>query len=766
MSTLKSLFASIPCRLSAVLGALLLALSFSGCNAGSSGNSTPPPPTPDFTLGVSPASLSVTQGATGGSISLSATAVNGFSGSVAVAFTGLPSGVTASPATVTLTPGKAQYVILTASSQAAVGAATVTLSGTSGSITHTSSIALTVAPGPQPDFAFGFYPDSLVITQGATGASFSILITAISGFSDSVAISLDGLPSGVTSSPTSLTLNPGTPQNVTLTASSQATVGTFTVTISATSGSLVQSAPFKLIVATPPPAATGIDVTTYHYNNARDGLNAQETVLTPKNVKAGTFGLIGNFGLDSKVDAEPLLVSGLTLSGNTMANVLYVATEHGTVYALDATSGTQIWKTYVLGTGEAASDPRNCDQIAPEIGITSTPVIDRSQGPNGTIFVVAMSKDSSGTYHQRLHGLDLVTGAEVSGSPTEITATYPGTGSGSVNGTLTFDPGQYAERVGLLLLNGNIYTAWTSHCDADPYTGWVMAYNETTLKQSSVLNLTPNGSEGAVWMSGFGLAADAANNIYLADANGTFDPGYTPDGFPSQSDYGNAILKLSTAPKLAVADYFEPWNTTAESAIDQDLGAGGAMLLPDLKDASGKTRHLVVVAGKDHNIYLADRDDMGKINLSGSDNSNLYQQLPEALAHGEFGGPAFFNNTLYYGGVKDTIRAYPIVNAMLATAPSSVSAATFGYPGTTPGISANGTKNGIVWALESSPNFPAVLHAYDAADLGTELYNSTQDPDHSGAFGNGNKFITPMIANGRVYIGTENSVAVFGLLNP
>ena len=467
--------------------------------------------------------------------------------------------------------------------------------------------------------------------------------------------------------------------------------------------------------------------------------------------------------VDGKVDAEPLLVSDLVLSSTTTARVLYVATEHDSVYALEATTGAQIWKVSILGSGETTSDPHSCGQISPEIGITATPVIDRSLGPNGTIFVVGMSKDNAGKYHHRLHALDLVTGAELSGGPTEIAATYPGTGAGSSNGTLTFDPGQYAERVGLLLLNGNLYTAWTSHCDIAPYTGWVIGFNETTLQQSSVLNLTPNGSDGAVWMSGFGLAADASN-IYLLDANGTFDPGYTPDGFPSRSDYGNAMLKIATTPKLSVVDYFEPWNTTAESAIDLDLGAGGAMLLPDMPDSTGKTRHLVVGAGKDGIIYLADRDDMGRINLSSPDNSNIYQQIPNGLAAGAWSGPAFFNNTLYYGGRGDYLRAYPVADALIATAPSSKSAVTFPYPGATPGISANGTKNGIVWAVESSLNSAGVLHAYDASNLATELYNSKQAANSRDAFGSGNKFITPMIANGRVYVGTQSGVAVFGLL--
>lgn len=624
----------------------------------------------------------------------------------------------------------------------------------------------TTPPVSTPNFTLTASPVALSITKGQAGAPLSVVATATSGFSGSVTVAISGLPAGVTAVPASLTLVAGIAQSITLSGSTSAPVGNSTLTLTGTSGTVSHTASVALSVASQaaPPTPIGIDVTTYHYDNARDGLNAQETTLTLANVNSSAFGLVGNFPVDGKVDAAPLLVSNLPSGSST--SVLYVATEHDSVYALNATNGAQIWKTSILGSGETTSDSRSCGQISPEIGITSTPVIDRSQGKNGTIYVVGMSKDNSGKYHQRLHALDLLTGAELSGSPTEVAATYPGTGEGSANGTLTFDPGQYAERVGLLLLNGNIYTAWTSHCDIGPYTGWVIAYNETTLQQSGVLNLTPNGSDGAVWMSGFGLAADSSNNIYLLDANGTFDPGYTPDGFPSESDYGNAILKLSTNPQLTVADYFEPWNTTAESAIDQDLGAGGAMLLPDLTDASGKTRHLVVGAGKDQTIYLADRDDLGKINLSSPDNSNIYQQLPSALPNGAWSGPAFFNNTLYYGGVNDNLRAYPVTNALLAVSPSSKSSTTFPYPGTTPAISANGTNNGILWAVESSLTAPGVLHAYDASNLDKELYNSNQAANKRDFFGNGNKFIAPMIANGRVFIGTQNSVAVFGLLSP
>jgi hypothetical protein len=501
-----------------------------------------------------------------------------------------------------------------------------------------------------------------------------------------------------------------------------------------------------------------MDVVTYHDDIARTGLNPNETLLTPTTVNTTKFGLLMTLPVDGKVDGEPVYLANLSAGGLTR-NVLFAVTEHDSVYAFDADTGVQIWKTSILGVNETTSGDHGCSQITPEIGITSTPVIDRNAGPHGTIFVVGMSQDQSSNYHQRLHALDVTTGAELTGSPTEIHATYPGTGANSSGGNVVFDPGQYAERVGLLLMNGQIYLGWTSHCDAEPYTGWLMAYSESTLAQTSVLNLTPNGSEGSIWMSGTGLAADTSGNIYFLDANGTFDTTFDANGFPSKGDYGNGFMKVSTTGgTLAVADYFQPYNTVAESAADQDLGSGGVLLLPDMQDTLGTIHHLAVGAGKDQNIYVANRDSMGKFNAQ--NNNALYQEITGAIG-GVWSMPAYFNNTVYYGAVSDTLKAFPITNARLATTASFKSANSFPYPGTTPSISANGITNGIVWAVENSS--PAVLHAYDATSL-AELYNSNQAASSRDHFGNGNKFITPMVVNGKVYIGTPSAVAVFGLL--
>ncbi|HMD33485.1 MAG TPA: hypothetical protein VKH42_00890 [Vicinamibacterales bacterium] len=503
-----------------------------------------------------------------------------------------------------------------------------------------------------------------------------------------------------------------------------------------------------------------IDVVTYHNDVARTGQNLNETILTPASVNVATFGRTGLFAVDGKVDAQPLYLSAVAIPAKGTHDVLYVATEHDSVYALDAVSGTVLWRTSLLGAGETTSDTRSCGQVTPEIGITATPVIDRSRGTNGIVYAVAMSKNSSGTYFQRLHALDAALGTEMFGGPLTIQATFPGTGAGSANGTVTFDAKQYEERSGLLLLNGRIITVWTSHCDIDPYTGWIMAFDAATLAQTSVLNVTPNGSRGGLWMAGAGPAADAQGNVYVLDGNGTFDTTLTA-GFPNRGNFGNAFLKIATAGALSVADYFATFDTVSASNADTDLGSGGALVLPDLIDGSGATRHLAVGAGKDSHIYVVDRDAMGKWNAS----SNLnYQDITGALGGSVFSMPAYFNNTLYYGASGRQLKAFRIASARIAASASSVTAASFAFPGTTPGISASGTANAIVWAVENKS--PAVLHAYDAGDLSHELYNSTQAPASRDAFGSGNKFITPTIVDGHVFVGTPNGVASFGLLAP
>jgi hypothetical protein len=508
-----------------------------------------------------------------------------------------------------------------------------------------------------------------------------------------------------------------------------------------------------------PPPFKG--VLTYHNNNMRTGQNPSEVTLTVSNVNSTKFGKLFVLGTDGLVDAQPLYAPNLTIADN-VHNVVFVVSEHATADAFDADNGTLLWQVTALGAGEKPSDDRGCGQVTPEIGITSTPVIDQSAGAHGTLYLVAMSKDTSGHYHQRLHALDITTGAEEFGGPVEVVAKYPGGGDNSQGGFVIFDPKQYKERAGLLLLNHFVYTFWASHCDFRPYTGWIISYNETTLAQQSVLNVTPNGNEGSIWAAGAGPATDGGGNIYFLDANGTFDTTLDANGFPEHGDYGNAIVKLSTTRgKLAVADYFNMYNTVDESNADEDLGSGGAMVIPAIRDSGGTVHQLVVGAGKDGNIYVADRTNMGKFNPN--NNNQLYQELTSALGGSVYSMPAFANGRLYYGAVGDSIRAFSFnTSAKLNTTPQSVTGTNFGYPGATPSISGSSRSNLILWAAENSS--PAVLHAYNANNLAVELYNSNQAAGGRDHFGNGNKFITPMVANGKVYVGTQSGVGVFGLL--
>jgi len=505
-------------------------------------------------------------------------------------------------------------------------------------------------------------------------------------------------------------------------------------------------------------AFSQVNVLTYHNNNGRTGLNPSETTLTPTNVNSTLFGKLFAITVDGLVDAQPLYLSAVPIPGKGTHNLLIVATEHGSVYAFDADTGSLIWHISALKSGEKTSDDRGCDQVTPEIGITSTPVISRPPGSNGVIYVVAMSKDSSANYHQRLHALDATTGSELYKGPVDIAAKFPGTGDNSSGGYVVFDPAQYKERAALLQVGQTVYLAWSSHCDIRPYTGWIMGYNIGTLAQKTVLNVTPNGYGGAIWGAGAGLTADDFGNIFFLEANGIFDSTLNSSNFPADGDYGNAFLRLTIAGGLSVADYFEMDNGQAESNSDTDLGSGGAILLPRMKEPSGALVQLAAGAGKDTNLYLVNRFSMGKFH---PDSNKIYQELTGVLPGGLWSMPAYFDGKLYFGPVGQPILAFQFQNATLLPTPVAQSSNSFGYPGATPSISSNKQENGIVWATRNSN--PAVLYAYDATDL-QELYNSNQAANGRDHFGTGNKFITPLIVNGKVYVATTTGIGVFGLL--
>jgi hypothetical protein len=605
---------------------------------------------------------------------------------------------------------------------------------TSGSGTTPNSVAITTQPASQ------------TVAVGAT-ATFTVVATGTAPLTyqwQKNGTAISGATSASYTTPSTTSADNG---------------AKFIVVVSDPVGSATSNAAI-LTIGTAAAGGSNVDVVTYHYDAMRSGANTSESTLTPANVNSTKFGLLGSFSVDGKVDGQPLYLSNVSIPGVGAKNVLYVVTEHDTVWAFDAdsvngTTTASLWKTSMLQAGETSSDDRNCGQVTPEIGITSTPVIDRTRN---AIYVVAVSKTSSGTYVHRIHALNLSTGAELLGGPTTVTATYPGSGANSTNGTDTFDPKQYNERPALLEVGGTIYTTWGSHCDDAPYNAWVMAYSADTLKQTNVLNLVPNGQDGGIWMSGAGPAADSSGNVYFIIGNGDFDTTLTSAGMPSQGDCGNCFVKLAPAPTMSLVDYFTPSNTVSESNADLDFGSGGPLLLPDLKDSAGTTHQLAVGIGKDQNIYVVDRNNMGKFN---STSNAIYQQISGILPDAYDSSPIYFNNTVYLGGITNTIMAFPIANAKLATAPSSQTASSFGYPGAMPVISASGTTNAIVWAVENATN--GILHAYDATNLATELYNSTQAANGRDTFAP-NKYITPMVTNGKVYVGTPNSVAVFGIL--
>lgn len=505
-------------------------------------------------------------------------------------------------------------------------------------------------------------------------------------------------------------------------------------------------------------------VTTYEYDNYRSGTNTQETTLTPSNVNVSQFGRKMVFPVQGFVYAQPLYVPNVNING-TLHNVVYIATEHDQVYAFDVATGAQLWqKNLLIGSGAlhqvtpVSSSDVNCGDLVPEIGITGTPVIDTTLNE---IFVVAKTKDHNlqtgqNTFAQTLYSLDLRTGA-LRNPPHGISGTYPGTGQGSQGGMLTFDPLVEGQRSALLLSGRNLYIGWASHCDNGAYHGWLMAFNEISLYSSGIYVDTPNGREGGYWGGGAGPAADSSGSIYLATGNGTYDG-------TTSNDYGDSVLRVNWASNnFTLADYFTPWDQNSLDQHDTDLGAGGTTLLPDQPGA--QYPHLLVQVGKEGTIDLINRDNMGHFN-SGNDDQ-IVQTLPFIIG-GIWGQPAFWNNTAYFGGQYDHLKAfsYSPTSQLLSTGPTSQSSEAFNFPGPTPAISSNGTSNGIVWIVETDGygGGNAILRAYNATNLGTELYNSSQNLSRDNP-GLAIKFAVPTVADGHVFVGAENQVSMFGLLN-
>jgi uncharacterized protein YjdB len=629
------------------------------------------------------------------------------------AATGLATGVAAGTTQITATQGS----VASPNDALTVTAATVTL----------QSIAVTPASpsvgiGNTEQFtATGTYSDNSMknITGNVTWASSNPLFATIGATT--------GLATGVA-------------------------VGTTEVT--ATLGSVVSPNDPLTVTVT---SSNASDVVTHHYDATRSGTNTHELTLTPSNVNSTTFGKVAEFAVDGQIDGQILYLNQVAIPVVGNKNVLYFATENDSVYAVDAdsisgTTATVLWKTTVHPAGETplTTADTGCGYINP-VGVMSTPVIDRSRN---AIYAVAASKDSGGTTHHRLYALDLTTGNELPGGPTEITATFPGTGGNSNGTTVTFLADRQQQRAALLESNGTIYTAWSGYDgDCGNYSAWVISFSADTLARTGAIDLVPSTAGAGIWLGGGGPAADAAGNVYFPTGNAF--GGNTPG---IKNDYGDTFVKLGPSVPLTVADYFAPMNAIADDNADADMGSAAALLLPDLPDSGSVTRHLAVVAGKDGMMFVVDRDNMGQYSAIAN---NVYQEFASD-GHDNFSSPIYFNGRVYIGPSGLPLRAFSVSQAKLSSVPSSQSTFVFGSNGTVPSASANGTTNGIVWALDrESKNFLA----YDATDLTKLLYDSSTAAGGRDSFAAvGGHFITPMVANGRVYFGTHTTVAVFGLL--
>lgn len=647
---------------------------------------------------------------------------------------------------------------------AAVGTSATTSyndTGLTASTTYSYQVQATDAAGYVSTFCnvataatMGPISVSITPTQGGLTLSQTLAFTAT--------VTNDVGAAGVTWSTSGGTL---TGQTLTAATFSSTTAGSFTITATSNANK-AQSASATIGVTN----LSGIY--TYHNDLSRDGVNSQEYALTTTNVAAASFGKLFSCTTDGPIYTQPLWVGNLRIGGGTH-NVVFVATVHDTVFAFDADARPCVtyWGKSLLGSGEvwlSYSDVGATD-IYPDIGIIGTPVIEPL---TNTIYVVAKSKNSgtnctpATSCFQRLHALSLIDGSEQYGGPVSITSaiSVPGSGDGSSGGNVAFNTLTQNQRPGLALSGGVVYVTWASHGDNPPYHGWVLGYNETTLALVATFNCNPNGSDSGIWMSGGAPAADSSGNLYFLTGNGTFDAN------TGGSDYGDSTVKLSTSGGLAVAGYFTPADQLSLEGNDTDHGAGGAAILVD-QPVGAPVQHLVIGGGKEGNMFLLNRDNMGGYggNFTPND-SNAVQKF--SIGSGIFSTASFFNNGLYVAGIGASLQVFAFNTTTGQFNPSSTSqsATSFGYPGATPSISALGTANAIVWAIDNSQYCtgggscgPAVLHAYDATNLATELWNSSQTPGD--AAGNAVKFTVPTVANGKVYIGTGGNNAIPGELD-
>ncbi len=490
-----------------------------------------------------------------------------------------------------------------------------------------------------------------------------------------------------------------------------------------------------------------VNVTTQHNDNARTGQNTLETTLTSVNVNSNDFGLLFPLTVDGQVYAQPLVLSNVSINGGTHS-VVYVATENDSVYALDANNGALYWKVPFAPPASGITAPTasqiGCSDISPEYGITSTPVIDPS---SGTIYIVANTYEN-GVYYYRLHALNVITGAEQSGSPVVIS---------DPNGV--FNAQDQNQRTGLLLTNGHIIFGFSAHCDHSSWNGWVFSYNASTLAQEAVFLPVPesNGGQAGVWMGGAGLAADAGGNLFFSTGNGDFD---------GSSSFGDTILKLPTPTASGTwtpLDWYSPADNASLESGDFDLGSGGVVLLPDLPNGVPHYQ-LLAQAGKEGKISIVDRNSMGHFCCSpGGPDTNIVQEISGQLTTGMYGSPSYWNGHIYFGGSDDYVKAFSfnLSDGSVSASPVAYSPTTYGsgaHQSGTTSVSSNGTTNGILWVLDSGTG---ILHALDASTL-SELYNSDQVPARDSLSGGGIKFLAPTVANGKVYVGSNGQLGIYG----
>lgn len=637
-------------------------------------------------------------------------------------------------------------------SAVALGTTTVTatLTNTSGLPSISGTATVTVATGPKILSSIVVSPNGLSLSPGATQQ-----LTAAGFFSD-------GSQADQTSLATWTSSNAGV---ATVSAGGMVTaVGPGSVTISASvgtaSGTISGSDTVTVTIAPPPPPA-GVNVPTWHHDNRRTGLNDQETMLRPSNVNARSFGKLFSYQVDGYIYAQPLYVADLTINGGTH-NVVFVATENDSVYAFDADqygSGAPLWQVSLLRSGES---PMTGAAIKPVLGVTSTPAIDLN---SNTLYVVSEQQDGGGGFF-RLHALDIRTGKEKFGAPIRINASVAGTNSDS-NGTTVSLTTSWVQRAALLLANGAVYIGFGGW-----HSGWLLAYDARSLAQIGVFNSSPNADgigtfkgAGGIWMGGGGPAADDSGAIYATTGNGPYDGSVA---------WGDSLLKFNT--NLDLLDHFTPADWLWLECDDLDLSGGGVMLIPGTTQA--------VVGGKQGKMFLVDTTSMGGMqpNDAGATQWMWFEQdlspaytavcnannaiSGQATNYQIFGTAAFFNGSAYLGithstnGSAGPVRQF-LFNGQLSYGTFTQDSIAPSSYGTTPFISSDGTANGIVWMIDHGTPIQApggatptsaILRAYDANDLTNELYNSAQNG--SDAAGLGIKFTSPIVANGKVYIGT------------